>query len=140
MATYIISSHGEANFDRETIVPANVSVNFYTPFGKCLSNQEGFLLQSAIVNPNHLNANAIIQKYPAKALWNGPVQKAPELSLTADWNGDFKSGIVHAEQNRILEVIGRNKLLTLTGALITIAKDAAALNQPAVVHCLFCLA
>ncbi|MCX4093963.1 putative adhesin [Nocardia sp. alder85J] len=140
MVTYIIAAHGGADFNGETIVPAKVSVIFYSAFGQCLENNDGLLLQSAIVDPHNPQVTQVRKRFPARAQWNGPYQQQPALTLTADWHGDFKAGIVHAEQNRIVENIGINKLLTLTGALGIIAADAGKLGEDAVVHCLFCLA
>ena len=140
MATYVISCHGEADFNSKTDVPAGVGVTFYTPFGQCLSNADGFRLQTALAHPGDPRSPAVLQSFPGRARWNGPVNVKPALSLTADWHGDFKSGILHVETGTIIEVIGTNKLLTLTGALGIISRHAVTLGVYAEVHFLFCLA
>jgi len=140
MATYVISCHGEADFNSQTDVPAGVGVTFYSPFGQCLKNGDGFLLQSALAHPSDPRSPAVLQRFPGRARWNESVKMKPALSLTADWHGDFKSGILHVETGTIIEAIGTNKLLTLTGALGIISRHAGTLGENAEVHCLFCLA
>jgi hypothetical protein len=141
MPTYLISSHGDPKWDKETTVPANLSVRFYQSFGKPMPNSTGLLLQSALTNPGHPGASGVFATYPQVALWNEGNRK-PEINLTGD-NHAFYSGIFCATSGQVVQAIGTNQLVTLSWALSQIATHAAA-NYPndkstVVVHCLFCL-
>ncbi|POM24448.1 hypothetical protein BTM25_30770 [Actinomadura rubteroloni] len=139
MGTYIISSHGEPKWDKKTTIPQGVSVRFYQKFGVGMDSAEAFKLQSALTDPTHADASAVLERNPQRALWNGPNKQQPELELTADPKKAFKSGIVHAESREIVAVIELGTPVTLTDALQAIATHAAKKSEEAVVHCLFCL-
>jgi len=139
MPTYVISSHGEVKWDNnaKTAVPANTTVHFYTPFGKCLSNEDGFKLQTAHCHPGAQSAQ-VLNQYNTVALWSGPAAKQPEIWLTPDDNGEFKSGIVRADTNQVIRSINKGQMVSLTWALQQISNDANGAQVD--VYCLFCLA
>ncbi|PRX99777.1 putative adhesin [Allonocardiopsis opalescens] len=144
MPVYIISTHGDPQWNAKTTVPAGVSVRFYQQFGRPMANNVGLVLQSALRNPQDARSPAVIGQYPQRALWNGPSNQTPEIDLSGD-NHVFYSGIVHAESGTVIKAVAANETVTLTAALALIQADAAnrnALantNEEAVVHCLFCL-
>jgi hypothetical protein len=144
MPTYIISAHGVSAFDGETAIPANTSVHFYQPFGKEMPMDVGFALQTALTHPNTTASKWILDRYTSKALWNGIPQartQKPDIHLTPDAEGVFKSGIVRAEPNfAVVQAI--NTATTLSAALAAIRHDADNFygqGAPVDVHCLFCL-
>jgi hypothetical protein len=47
---------------------SNMSIYFYQPFGQTMNNAVGFLSQSALANPAHLNAAAVLQQNPARGI------------------------------------------------------------------------
>lgn len=140
MPTYIISTHGNPDWTRSTTVPANMSVRFYQAFGNPMNNQTGLQLQSALANPAHPGAAAVLTSNPQVALWNTGDHQ-PEINLTGD-NHHFYSGIVCADTNEVVLALGVHQLITLSYALQRISQHAAARfpgGGAIVVHCLFCL-
>jgi len=154
MPTYIISSHGEPDYQLKTRIPANTQVQFYQKFGTPMDMDAGFALQTALAHPDNPGSAQTLQQHGGVALWNGqqvdhpqgngpwPLrEQGPEINLTGD-NKAFYTGIVLADTNQVIYPIGKNQLITLSKALDEIRKDA---NQRfgyltnVQVHCLFCL-
>ncbi len=140
MPTYIIASHGNVKWTQEgtTTVPANTSVLFYTKFGLCIPNDDACKIQQALCRPGEFLSQQTLSEHKTVALWNGPNQYQPEISLTPDNDSVFKSGIVLADTDQVIFNLKAGTLITLTWALDYISKHARGARVD--VHCLFCLA
>ena len=80
MKTVILSTHGAADFTRQTTVPARVTVIFYQPFGKPLDNEVGKPIQTELTHRGHTTVKSV-------ALWNGPHSFHPYITLSGESAG-----------------------------------------------------
>jgi Putative adhesin Stv domain len=144
MLVYIISAHGESHYNKKTVIPANTTVNFYQRFGQEMPMDKGFKLQTAITHPGYPTSKSVLERYKSVALWNGTPEgrtQQPEVYLTPDPDGEFKSGVVRADPD-FKVVCSIDEETTLSAALEKIRSDADAFrgkNEQVDVHCLFCL-
>jgi len=140
MPIYVIASHGAVEWrdDETTLIPANTTVLFYTPFGKCISNKAACDIQAALCHRDNIHSATTLEYHKTVALWNGPHKQKPGVWLTPDDNGKFKSGIVLADTNEVIYAINKGQMVSLTWALQQISNHAN--GAQADVHCLFCLA
>ena len=141
MKAYIISAHGEGKYDKlnkyeNTIIPANMNVYFYEPLGECIDNGIAFQIQYALTHNTQPPVGPKLTYHSIPEVR----EVGAGFSLTGDWK-TFKCGIVRVEDNVPIVNLGRNQLLTLTGALHVIRNDANSRHLGEVdAHCLFCTA
>lgn len=142
MPGYIISSHAWVDFSKQITVPKGVTISFYQRFGSGMKNSKGMLIQSALTNPQHPNAQDVMSKYKSVSLYNGG-SKIPIITLKGDYSV-FKSGIVRIEDNCVVKVINKDEQMAFRAVKIS-GDDAIGLMRQygkmmdINIHCLFCL-